>query len=338
MRTLILKSKPYSMFRLGSGSLEETDKVIHSDTLFSAIINIYSKVYDNVENFIELFDNGSIKISSAFPMLMNDSNSIFFLPKPELNYNTEENIKTEKKIKFISVELFNSFKNAEFEKFSFVENATIIGSSFAVSKSEIDSESEITSFIKEVVTPKTMARYEKQENNFYHETDIQLLPISINGEKYFPNFYFLYELSCDEEMKKRFLTCVRLLADEGIGGERSTGKGHFEKIIENEIDIESANNQNQLLLSLFNPQNQEEFDSVERYEIIVRGGGSVSFDSNDDSVEEEIKPYRKKQVRMISEGAVLNNQVDGRLVDVSPEMGADHKYYRNGKSFTIPLG
>ena len=79
------------------------------------------------------------------------------------------------------------------------------------------------------------------------------------------------------------------------------------------------------MLSLFNPKTQEEFDSFERYEIIVRGGGSVSFGSDDDSFEEEIKPYRKKQVRMISEGAVLNNQVDGRLVDVSPEMGADHR-------------
>ena len=271
-------------------------------------------------------------------MLMNDNDSIFFLPKPELNYNTENNIKAEKKIKFISCELFKSIKNLELEQFSFTDNSTIIGPDFAVSKTEIDSESEITSFIKEVVTPKTMARYEKQENNFYHETDIQVLPISINGETFNPSFYFLYELNCDEEQKKHFLTCVRLLADEGVGGERSTGKGHFEKIIESEIKIESSPNQTQLLLSLFNPKTQEEFDSFERYEIIVRGGGSVSFDSDDDSFEEEIKPYRKKQVRMISEGAVLNNQVDGRLVDVSPEMGADHKYYRNGKSFTIPLG
>ena len=338
MEALILKVKPNSMFRLGSGSLEETDKIIHSDTLFSAIINVYSKVFDDVDNFIELFDNGAIKISSAFPMLSNNKKSIFFFPKPELNYYTDNNIKAEKKIKFISAELFNSIKNSGFQQFSFKENATIIGSEFAVSKSEINLDLETSSFIKEVVTPKTMARYEIQENNFYHETNIQLFPISINEEKYFPNFYFLYELNCNEEQKKRFLTCVRLLADEGIGGERSTGKGHFEKIIESKIDIESANNQNQLLLSLFNPQNQEEFDSIERYEIIVRGGGSVSFDSNDDNVEEEIKPYRKKQVRMIAEGAIIKDKIEGRLVDVSPEKGAEHKYFRNGKSFTIPLG
>lgn len=335
MKAIILKSKSYSMFRLGSGSLEETDNIIHSDTLFSAIINIYSKIYDDTENFIELFQKGSIKISSAFPMLKSENKNIFFLPKPEFSYSADDNFKTAKKVKFISSELVKN----NLEQFCFSENATIIGSAFAVSKSEIESKTEIDSFITEIVTPKTKVHYAIQEDNFYHETDIQLIPVSINNKKYYPNFYFLYELNCKKKEYSRFFTCLRILADEGIGGERSTGKGHFEKIIKENIEFESnGNSEKQLLLSLFNPKNQDEFNAVEQYEIIVRGGGSISFDSENEDEEEQIKPYRKKQVRMFAEGAIFNKNVEGRLVDVSPDKKDEHKYFRNGKSFTIPIG
>ncbi len=348
MKAIILKTKPYSMFRLGSGSLNETDSIIHSDTLFSAIINIHSKVFDNTEQFIELFKHGTIKISSAFPMLMDkdNSNRIFFLPKPELNYSTTENIKEEKKIKYISLEVFKQATETVNNKIGFSDKNyfTTISRTYSVSKNEINVNEELSGFISKQVMPKTKVHSTTQDDSFYHETDIQLLPLEFekgnNRTILIPHFYFLYELDGSKEIKDEFLTCLRILADEGIGGERSTGKGQLEEILETEIDLNlQDSNSKKMLLSLCNPNTQDEFDAFESYDIVIRGGGSVSFDSEDDANEDEIKPYRKKQVRMIAEGAIANGNIEGRLIDVSPEKGnEEHKYFRNGKCFTIPVG
>ena len=266
---------------------------------------------------------------------------IFFLPKPELNYSVDKNIKEEKKVKFISIKVFNSLSEQSFNNISLIDKNTVIGYSFVVAEAEIKSGKEMGGFITEIVTPKTKVHSPDQEGSFYHETDIQLIPIESDEEKYFPHFYFMYELSCSEEQEKEFLTCLRILADEGIGDERSSGKGLFEEIIETEIDLNFENSSaKRILVSMCNPQTQQEFDSFEYYDILIRGGGSVSFDTLDDKEENkpEYSDYRKKQVRMIAEGAIVNDKIKGRLVEVSPDKGAEHKYFRNGKSFTIPLG
>jgi len=348
MKTVILKVKPNSMFRLGSGSLYETDKIIHSDTLFSAIIDIHSHVFENTDNFIGQFSKGNISISSAFPMLSDDdcNKKIFFIPKPEIDFDQKENIKAEKKIKYLSFEAFKQIDDIRKHRIGFSDSNyfTLIGKEFVTAKSELASNLPIDSFISELVIPKTKVHSTTQDNSFYHETDVQLKAITIeyNSGKstLLPHYYFLYESKLDEKLNLEFLTCLRILADSGIGGERSTGKGQFEGIIETELEISrNVATEQQLLLSLCNPNSQNEFNLFKSYEIVTRGGGSVSFDSEDDKIENEIKPYRKKQVRMIAEGAIVNGNVEGRFVDVSPEKGKEeHKYFRNGKCFTIPIG
>jgi len=353
MDAIILKTKPYSMFRLGSGSLNETDDIIHSDTLFSALVSIHSQIFDNTDLFVEAFDKGDIKISSAFPMLMDkcEEQKIFFLPKPEINLSVSENIKEEKKIRFISIDSYkylcdnlngNSNNIVGFSDRNFFHS---IGSAFAVTKPELKTEYPLSGFIAEIVTPKTKVHSKSQEDSFYHETDIQLIPLNIGSDDrqnfLYPHFYFLHELSASENLKSEFMTCLRVLVDEGIGGERSTGKGHFEKIIETTIELNVSNKSDQyMLVSIFNPSTQAEFNSFDKYEIILRGGGSVSLDTEDETEEQkpEYSNFRKKQVKMISEGAVLSGRIEGRLVDITPEKGSNNKYYRNGKSFTIPLG
>ena len=347
MKAIILKVKPNSLFRLGSGSLYETDKIIHSDTLFSAIIDIHSRVFENTDNFIEQFSQGNISISSAFPMLSNDefSKKIFFIPKPEIDFNPKENIKTEKKIKYLSLEAYKLIDNIRKNRIGFSDSNyfTLIGKQFVTEKSELASNLPIDSFISELVIPKTKVHSTTQDDSFYHETDIQLSPITIEDNSgkstLFPHYYFLYESQLDNKLNLEFLTCLRIIADSGIGGERSTGKGQFEGIIETELEINrNVGTEQLLLLSLCTPNSQEEFSFFKSYEIITRGGGSVSFDSEDEEVENEIKPYRKKQVRMVAEGAVLKGTVNGKLVDISPEKGNDHKFFRNGKCFSIPIG
>ena len=62
--------------------LESSDSVIHSDTLFGAIVNALSKMNEDVEEFIEMFKNKEVSISSCFPF----NEDTYFLPNIHLPY------------------------------------------------------------------------------------------------------------------------------------------------------------------------------------------------------------------------------------------------------------
>jgi len=348
MKAIIFKTKPYSMFRLGAGSKDEVDLIIHSDTLFSAIISMHSQIFENTDEFVELFINDQIKISSAFPMLLNEEQKlkIMYLPKPELNYSYSEDIKAEKKIKFISYSIWEKLfinEGSNSLTFSDKEKYLFLNGSFVCLKDEIglNKISMADSFLSKEIYAKTKVHSSTQEDSFYHETNIQLMPLKLqNGEMLNPQYYFLLEADCEKIFLDEFYTCLRVLADEGIGGERSTGKGHFDDIIIEDIVLPEILNPTQYFtLSLTNPLSQVEFDSFIRYDIITRGGGSISLDDDVETYAFDSKPYRKKQVRMIAEGALINNSINGRLVDISPDTNtANHKFYRNGKCFSLPIG
>lgn len=347
MKAVILKTKPYSMFRLGAGSKDDVDLIIHSDTLFSAIINMHSQVYENTDQLIELFDNDVIKISSAFPLLADTDfkNKIMFLPKPELDYRYSDNFKTEKKIKFISFKVLEDIIAKKNNTFSFADKTKylILNESFVCRIDELNSSNlarEIHPFISTDISAKTKVHSSTQEDSFYHETNIQLLPIKLKDQSViYPHFYFLLEGSLDNKNLEEIFTCLRLLSEEGIGGERSAGKGHFNEIIINEIELPNMSElTNYFTVSLTNPNNQQEFNSFLRYEIITRGGGAVNLDDDSENYDFDTKPYRKKQVRMIAEGAFVNGNIKGRLVDISPDINTySHKIFRNGKCFLLPI-
>lgn len=354
MKKVIIKSEPYSQFRLGVDSLDKVSNIIHSDTLFSAITNLYSIVFDDVENFIEAVNNNKIRFSSAFPVLMDtqNSNHILFVPKPILNY-PDENTKELKKIEFVSLKLAEDILNAantetlKAEKpITSNENIVIIGSSFASLKDElksIDSTVLNQNPLTSETIPKNRVHTNIQEDTLYHETNVQLMPLFNKAGKivYQTQYYFFLETDIHDELYDKLKTILNLLPEEGIGGQRSQGKGLFYDTVIDNFNIEKNPSVIKLLLSLVNPQNQREFDNFIYYEILTRGGGSVRVDDfvNSDTETEvikEVKKFRKQQVRMIKEGAVFKDSVQGQLVDISPENNNyGHSFFRNGKCFSI---
>lgn len=344
MKTILLKSKPSSFFRIGDGSLNDVSFIIHSDTLFSALTNIYELAYNEGEEFVKLVDNGKIKFSSAFPVLENVSQNkfIYFLPKPLLNIKTSSiEGKKEKKVKFYSLGAFEQIikninpdsidLNVDFSSFE------IIDEKFCCLKNEVvldNIAAEKRFFIKEIISPKTAVHKEKQEDSFYFQTDLQLIPLSNkeNNIIYIPHFYFFIEHSLTAPEFKKFTSCLRILADEGIGGDRSAGKGKIEEIVMRDLNTELTKLENLFLnLSTFNPKNQSEFDNCISYDIIKRGGGDLGSEGDQDN--------HRKQVRMIAEGSIIKNKVEGRILDVSPFVNFyTYKIYRNGKAFLIPIG
>ncbi len=152
----------------------------------------------------------------------------------------------------------------------------------------------------------------------------------------------------DETAWKRWAEPVRgalrLLADSGLGGERSQGWGHSEQpeFIEGELPgliVPNAPANGELpagvecgywLLSLFTPAGEDAIDWPRcNYAFTIRGG----------RVESRARwGERKKLLRMIAEGSVLMAGAPprGAARDVSPD-GFPHPVYRSGIALAVPI-
>ena len=93
MNAVILKCKPFSAFHFGQvavdadTSLNDTSEFLHSDTLFSAIINLAARVYPSeVNTLLALFGHNDVlpkvRLSSGFYCLQKGESFLYFLPKP----------------------------------------------------------------------------------------------------------------------------------------------------------------------------------------------------------------------------------------------------------------
>jgi len=85
MQACLLKTNKGARFHFGeaSGVARATSHFLHSDTLFSAIINAWAvKNRETVDEFIAICKRGEFKISSGFYCVETDGKTVFFLPKP----------------------------------------------------------------------------------------------------------------------------------------------------------------------------------------------------------------------------------------------------------------
>jgi CRISPR-associated protein Csm4 len=147
-------------------------------------------------------------------------------------------------------------------------------------------------------------------------------------------FFFLAEFENDD-IKQIFSSALRLLSAEGIGAERSVGKGWF-RVEEASYQLQKVQNPNVfLLLSLYTPTEDElSYLDVDNsfYEIVERGGWVTSFSG---------MTLRRKKVRAFSEGSVLRFKQGipkGQIVEVlSMQQSLTHNVYRNLQAFAIPI-
>lgn len=345
MKAIILKVKPGTQFRLGDGNKDNVSSIIHSDTLFSALTNIYELVFNEGEKFTELVNNSILSFSSCFPCIEIGEEYIFMLPKPSVVNVDKNSSKKYKKIEFvtplsmkqISDNIKISKKGDYFLDYDVFgdERLCVIGDRLLAEKDEIKIPADKLrdfSFLKVQTTPKNKARFEVQEDTIYYEANTQLSCFydSTGNILAKTHYYFLLKETLDLNERNKFHTILNILTDEGLGGERSAGKGIFEEILIKDFNFEEkVKNNIHLSLSMITPASDDEFKAFLSYDIVKRGGGSIGVEGNDAN--------ERKQVRMIKEGAILNRNVNGRIVDVSPENNFyKHKIFRNGKSFIIP--
>ena len=314
MKFIVCHFKPKGPLHLGErqGWREGSGYLIHSDTLFSAFCHAHLLLYgeDKLSQLLDLFANGNppFLISSVFYCWQN----IYFFPVP---VNQIAKTKQTKKIQFV-------------EKVGF--EMLLRGDVIETIKPKIKylpAEKEpYTPWILDNVPRISLSRLSKhpvEDGGYFHF-----------GEVFFRDdvtlfFLILYR---DKNYQPRVEATFRLLADEGIGGDRSSGKGIMGQPRFDEIDINIPEDGDGVVtLSLYYPADGVELTDIQRgfYKLIERKGYIFS---------PVCKSFRRKSVRMFTEGSVFSAKPfrKGCLVSVKPQIFTQHEVYRYGYIFTLP--
>lgn len=316
MRFKICKLKFKSSLHLGEREnvREGTEVFIHSDTLFSAFCHSYLLLYGDkeLEDLLARFIQGSelFRLSSAFPYW--EDKLYFPVPKNQVPRN-----KKVKNIMFVEKTGFEQLLAGEqleqiFEKINTIPKQ--------IDSPEAQEQETPTAPWEDISVPRLeLNRFSSHPHRFFHL-----------GEVYYRHnagLFFLIDFR-EAGFEPKFKAALNLMAHEGIGGDRSTGKGLFSKPELSEIDFQLAPQEGSITLSLYLPK-EKEIDRLDQgyYELIERKGYIYS-------------PYcqnlRRKSVRMFTEGSVFDTNRSGRLADVTPQKLQKHKVYRYGLFFPLP--
>lgn len=304
---------------------EKTDETIHSDTLFSALMTLWVHFYD--DDVEALCQNPPFFISSAFPY----KSTTYFFPRPMtvIGKEGEDDYKTGKKlkkVKYISKNLFEAILKGE--RLEFNEEETFQNHTFWLGKNSDGIHKDSKIFAVREVPRVTIDRKTSSSEIFYFS--------EIVFEKD-SGLFFLTRFK-DNGLRSKFETVLRLLGDEGIGGDKRVGKGMFSLQIDEDFDLSIPRNTDSFLtLSLYYPE-EDEFDGGvlknARYNLVSRKGwlhvgGAMSL--------------KRREIKMFSEGSVFSSL--GRpdygtnpcVLEKDETIGLSHNIYRYGMSFHLPI-
>ena len=280
---------------------DNMNSILGSDTLFSALCNV--SLIAGKRNIIEALCKGEIIISSLFPAFK----SKLFLPKPILFYETNlAQRKIFKKIRFFEVEDFAEINNhleINHLKGLKVKN-TFYPKNSQISISKYDSPQVVIDILQNGSMP------------FWEDY------IVLENDK---SVYFLAEVK--ENLIKDWQVVVRLLAHEGIGGNRTIGHGIFKEAKFYSAEIKENRKDFFVNLSLTVPKNGER-DLLITYSLAKRGGGFVYQLGG----REIPKPF----IFTVAEGSVFKKRIQGKIIPLN--LSLKEPVYYNGFCFNIPLG
>lgn len=338
MRTIILNLSPQSRFHFGKQSVDNktglsyTSTIMHSDTLFSTLINNvakYSKTKADV--LVSLFKEKKILISSVYYCLCNSDIKIYFLPKPvnsgsllsvDVDYHK---IKEVKKICFLSKKVLEKYGEKWVDH---LDDLRSIGNCMVLlcEYNELRNIDEVVYY--NMATHINNRPFDNESQNDLFQTAFIQTPIHDNNLR--TNFYFLVDDTKLNDEEKRLLDfSINLIRFEGIGGKRKVGYGYVNEVdMEPEIPFrwtpEKCHSHN-LTLGLTIPCGLNEFKSFYAYCITSRGGRKIDSKSE------------LKSVNMLVEGSVYSGSDTsvGKIEDISVD--GNNSYLRLGTCLTLRL-
>ncbi len=309
---------------------ESINEIIHSDTLFSAIVNNYSVIAgSNIEKIQEFIDDFkiNIRLSSALPYSKTNNSIDYFFLKPRINPpdlfvdagNSDKDIsdikkdfgKDLKKINYLSFETFHKW---------------ITGVNIDFRKTIEDNKNRKKTILSEIRPQNYQDRLTKATGMFH----TGLLHFSKNA-----GLYFLIEKEDKSQTEWSTIEAIlNLCAINGLGGRKSVGNGLFEYDVIN-IDNEFSSlfnfppGNSFLNLSLYHPsENDNNYSYPIAYDLIPRRGWTFSNLTR--------KQVKRKTCNMFAEFSVFRQKPVGEIVDVTPDIFVEHPIYRYGIPIVIP--
>ncbi len=365
MKMVILKPKINSKFHFGEGSLERSGKIFHSNSLFSAIVNNYVKLYGDEEIKKDIEKIKNIRLSSLFYKIGN----IYLVPKPEYPnlYKLKENSgvkpKDVKKIQFLSIKAYKELLNNELDwknKIKEIIDYQTINKTIVISKKEVEEIKEIFDIkvnkLKNARISLISTQMEQKVaidrlKNITLEKDDKGQLYNVEFIKFNENveFYFLVDYNNDDkEFIKKLNSSIKLIEDEGLGGKRSIGAGFFEKV--DIIDLPADFNElldkdskyksldYKMLLGVGIP-NKEDIENIKYYKLMEIGGYIYTLKN---------LTTPKRNVMALTEGSIIKNNFIGDVKDISPQNDNEdknkennkinHEVYAHGKPILLPFG
>jgi CRISPR-associated protein Csm4 len=304
---LLVRLKFKSAFRIGGGETTQDDEfqgILHSDTLFSALMNEWVRLFPDDE-FDKLVADIPFKLSSAFPYYINE----YYLPTP---------IGTGKLY-------MEKLRDAPFlELYDFLDLAN--GNDKGILKKELNNP--VDDMMFSLTVPRVSIDRISAATNIFESSGWFF--------KDGGGLYFLVEL-IDETISDKFALCMRLLGQSGLGADRSIGCGLFESEIEN-IDAggpwtdlfgkRDGEKTAHCALSLICPSKEEAKEALS-YRLLTRKGWIFSRSST--------VQMKRRACKMLAEGSLLRKPINGGVASVTPMDFIDHRVYRYGIGMMVKI-
>jgi len=354
MKFLAVKIKPKSSFHLGEREewREGTKTYIPADTLFSALVHCYELLYGDPENFIKQFrEDPPFLLSSAFPFWMDD----FYFPLPRNKFLLPDELKSLKDIlkkkhygKVQKSSPSESFDLKAIKKIQYVNQPGLC----YLLKGE-----SLFGFILKCLEDrsfKTLPPLSHFNTNEQTEVERRKFPwrqenvprialsrlTSHPGENFFHFGEVYYEKQAGlfvlikinrPEWENKIKALFYLLSHEGVGGDRTCGKGILQKPEFLQIELtEKEDGDGIYCLSPYYPADEEQEGLAEGYYELEERKGYIFSPWG--------RSLRRRSLRLFAEGSVFprNRVRRGTLVDVTPDAFKAHPVYRYGLLLSLP--
>lgn len=263
---------------------------LHSDTIFGAFASAISELFpDLVEEMLLEFEQGKppFIISSTFPVVFDEDNKIRFYPKLILDSDLSDvetkHIKDYKKVDYIEEKLFNALINGDLSERELLDN---FDSYYKFSNLLMSEKIDVDMGFGKNILPNNSV------NRLIHETKI----FYTQGDSYQNMGLFFLVDFFDDKYRNIVKSALRFLKDRGFGRDISTGKGHFDFVIDESFEIDSQDGNMFVTLSRFipTPDDLKRVNEYSFYEIDSKRGRDKSGEI-------------RKQVRFFKEGSIFPN-------------------------------
>ena len=336
-KTQLHLGRPTGAAQTGSLGLEKTETYIPADTLFSAICQMWTTFYDtqSLTDFLNLYIGESetlpFTLTSAFPF----ADDVYFFPKPLVDNNRPVDKENE-----TDVSLAKKRKHVQFVSNSIFQDI-IAGNSLTFNAADLINEKKVWASCEEIDHLKKLM-----------DTDMPIIwemaprpRVTIGSRNAGSEIWHVeavqFNKKCglwfaatfdNDETRQRIETLLRVLGDNGIGGERNSGYGQFE-FDKAELELPIAEDGDRFVtLSPICPKSSTQLQQLLTGDVAYTLSPCIGWVSvpGSDALRKLINMFREGSVLHTSEARV------GRLVDLKPAEYT-HPVYRYGYAWQVGI-